>query len=40
VPQDLKNKVLKQPLNRQMKGPAQKPQDVYDTQKKDVPTID
>jgi hypothetical protein len=30
VPQDLKNKVLKQPVNHQMIGLALKPQDVYD----------
>jgi hypothetical protein len=31
LPEDLRNKLLKQLLNRQMIGPALKPQDVYDS---------
>jgi hypothetical protein len=31
VPQDLKNKVLKQPVNHQMIGLALKPKDVYNS---------
>jgi hypothetical protein len=34
VPQDLKNKVLKQLVNRQMIGLASKPQNVYGSKKK------
>jgi hypothetical protein len=40
VPQDLRNKVLKQHVNRQMIGLALKPQDVYNSWKKNIPTID
>ncbi len=40
VPQDFRNKVIKQPMNRQIIGPALKPQNVYDNRKKDVPTIE
>jgi hypothetical protein len=34
MPQDLKNKMLKQPMNHQMIGLALKPRDVYDSWKK------
>jgi len=33
VPQDLRNKILKQLVNHQMKGPTLKPRDVYNSQK-------
>jgi hypothetical protein len=40
VPQDLKNKVLKQPMNRRMIGLALKPRDVYNNYFLKIPTID
>jgi hypothetical protein len=40
MPQDLKSKMLKQPLNHWMIGLALKPWDVYDRWKKRRPTIE
>ncbi len=40
VPQDLNNKVIKQSMNRQMIGSPPKPRDVYNSRKKNVPTIE
>jgi hypothetical protein len=40
VPQDLRNKMLKQPVNHWMIGLALKPWDVYDSWKKRHPTIE
>jgi hypothetical protein len=39
VPQEFRNKVIKQLVNHQMIGPTPKPQDVYDNNKKRHPTI-
>jgi hypothetical protein len=40
VPQDLKNKMLNQPMNHWMIDPTLKPWDVYDSWKKNIPIID